>query len=106
MGDAAFHFVARIPHDAARRAHRCIIVTCLPAARRQPEQFEDPAQQRLNEVMDGRRHPITMSIIHIEIARRRGPRRGAFPHSVLPLRIPHRRSFEGLTSIRSTAARS
>jgi regulator of sirC expression with transglutaminase-like and TPR domain len=69
----------RIPGTMRRSARASMpsIVTCLAelgyAGNR--EQFEDPRNSCLNEVMDRKKgHPITMSIIYIEIARRAGVR--------------------------------
>jgi len=79
MGDAAFHFVARDPgHDAP-------IAGRIDAVNRylfgelgftgNREQYEDPRNSCLNEVMDRKKGiPITMALIYIEVARRAGLR--------------------------------
>ena len=79
MGDAAFHFVARDPgHDAPLGAridavNRYLFGQLGYAGNR--EQFDDPRNSCLNEVMDRKKGiPITMSIIYVEIARRAGVR--------------------------------
>ena len=79
MGDAAFHFVAKDPgHDAPLGAridavNRYLFGQLGYAGNR--EQFDDPRNSCLNEVMDRKKGiPITMSIIYVEIARRAGVR--------------------------------
>lgn len=79
MGDAAFHFVAKDPgHDgplAARidAVNRYLFGELGFAGNR--EQFDDPRNSCLNEVMDRRKGiPITMALIYIEVARRAGIR--------------------------------
>jgi regulator of sirC expression with transglutaminase-like and TPR domain len=79
MGDAAFHFVAEDPgHDgplAARidAVNRYLFGELGFAGNR--EQFDDPRNSCLNEVMDRKKGiPITMALIYIEVARRAGIR--------------------------------
>jgi regulator of sirC expression with transglutaminase-like and TPR domain len=79
MGDAAFHFVAKDPgHDAPLAAridaiNRYLFGTLGFAGNR--EQFDDPRNSCLNEVMDRKKGiPITMALIYIEVARRAGVR--------------------------------
>jgi regulator of sirC expression with transglutaminase-like and TPR domain len=79
MGDAAFHFVAKDPgHDgplAARidAVNRYLFGELGFAGNR--EQFDDPRNSCLNEVMDRKKGiPITMALIYIEVARRAGVR--------------------------------
>ena len=79
MGDAAFHFVARDPgHDAPLGAridavNRYLFGELGFAGNR--EQFEDPRNSCLNEVMDRKKGiPITMALVYIEVARRAGVR--------------------------------
>ena len=79
MGDAAFHFVAKDPgHDgplAARidAVNRYLFGQLGFAGNR--EQFDDPRNSCLNEVMDRKKGiPITMALIYIEVARRAGIR--------------------------------
>jgi len=79
MGDAAFHFVAKDPgHDgplAARidAVNRYLFGELGFAGNR--EQFDDPRNSCLNEVMDRKKGiPITMALIYIEVARRAGIR--------------------------------
>ncbi len=79
IGDAAFHFVARDPgHDAPLAAridavNRYLFGELGFAGNR--EQYDDPRNSCLNEVMDRRKGiPITMALIYIEVARRAGMR--------------------------------
>jgi regulator of sirC expression with transglutaminase-like and TPR domain len=79
MGDAAFHFVARDPgHDAPLAAridavNRYLFGEMGFAGNR--EQFDDPRNSCLNEVMDRKKGiPITIALIYIEVARRAGVR--------------------------------
>ncbi|MEJ7666452.1 MAG: transglutaminase-like domain-containing protein [Hymenobacter sp.] len=79
MGDDAFHFVAKDPgHDgplAARvdAVNRYLFGELGFAGNR--EQFDDPRNSCLNEVMDRKKGiPITMALIYIEVARRAGIR--------------------------------
>ena len=79
MGDAAFHFVAKDPgHDAPLAAridavNRYLFGELGFAGNR--EQFDDPRNSCLNEVMDRKKGiPITMALIYIEVARRAGIR--------------------------------
>jgi regulator of sirC expression with transglutaminase-like and TPR domain len=79
MGDAAFHFVAKDPgHDAPLGAridavNRYLFGELGFAGNR--EQFDDPRNSCLNEVMDRKKgSPITMSLVYIEVARRAGVR--------------------------------
>ena len=79
MGDAAFHFVARDPgHDGPLAAridalNRYLFGELGFAGNR--EQFDDPRNSCLNEVMDRKKGiPITMALIYIEVARRAGIR--------------------------------
>lgn len=79
MGDAAFHFVARDPgHDAPIAArvdavNRYLFGELGFAGNR--EQYDDPRNSCLNEVMDRKKgSPITMAVIYIEAARRAGLR--------------------------------
>ena len=79
MGDAAFHFVAKDPgHEgplAARidAVNRYLFGELGFAGNR--EQFDDPRNSCLNEVMDRKKGiPITMALIYIEVARRAGIR--------------------------------
>lgn len=79
MGDAAFHFVARDPgHDAPLPERIDAINRYLFGAlgfSGNREQFEDPRNSCLNEVMDRKKGiPITMALIYIEVARRAGVR--------------------------------
>jgi regulator of sirC expression with transglutaminase-like and TPR domain len=79
MGDAAFHFVAKDPgHDGPLAAridaiNRYLFGELGFAGNR--EQFDDPRNSCLNEVIDRRKGiPITMALIYIEVARRAGIR--------------------------------
>jgi regulator of sirC expression with transglutaminase-like and TPR domain len=79
MGDAAFHFVAGDPgHDAPLAAridavNRYLFGELGFAGNR--EQFDDPRNSCLNEVIDRRKGiPITMAIVYIEVSRRAGIR--------------------------------
>jgi regulator of sirC expression with transglutaminase-like and TPR domain len=79
MGEAAAHMVARDPgHDAPLGAridavNRYLFGELGFAGNR--EQFEDPRNSCLNEVMDRKKGiPITMALIYIEVARRAGLR--------------------------------
>jgi regulator of sirC expression with transglutaminase-like and TPR domain len=79
MGDAAFHFVAKDPGQDAPLAARIDAVNRYLfgeigfAGNR--EQFDDPRNSCLNEVMDRKKGiPITMAVIYIEVARRAGIR--------------------------------
>jgi regulator of sirC expression with transglutaminase-like and TPR domain len=79
MGDEAFHFVAKDPgHDAPLAAridaiNRYVFGELGFAGNR--DQFDDPRNSCLNEVMDRRKGiPITMALIYIEVARRAGVR--------------------------------
>jgi regulator of sirC expression with transglutaminase-like and TPR domain len=79
MGDAAFHFVAKDPgHEAPLAAridavNRYLFGELGFAGNR--EQFDDPRNSCLNEVMDRKKGiPITISLIYIEVARRAGVR--------------------------------
>ena len=79
MGDAAFHFVAKDPGQDAPLGARIDAVNRFLfgelgyAGNR--EQFDDPRNSCLNEVMDRKKgNPITMALIYIEVARRAGVR--------------------------------
>ncbi len=79
MGDAAFHFVATDPGQDAPLGARIDAVNRFLfgelgfAGNR--EQFDDPRNSCLNEVMDRKKGiPITMALIYIEVARRAGVR--------------------------------
>jgi len=79
MGDAAFHFVAKDPgHDAPIAAridavNRYLFGELGFSGNR--EQYDDPRNSCLNEVMDRRKGlPITMALVYIEVARRAGLR--------------------------------
>jgi regulator of sirC expression with transglutaminase-like and TPR domain len=79
MGDAAFHFVAKDPGQDAPLGARIDAVNRFLfgelgfAGNR--EQFDDPRNSCLNEVMDRKKGiPITMALIYIEVARRAGVR--------------------------------
>jgi regulator of sirC expression with transglutaminase-like and TPR domain len=79
MGDAAFHFVAKDPgHDGPLGAridavNRYLFGELGFTGNR--EQFDDPRNSCLNEVMDRKKGiPITMALIYIEVARRAGIR--------------------------------
>ncbi|MEO7157643.1 MAG: transglutaminase-like domain-containing protein [Vicinamibacterales bacterium] len=79
MGDAAFHFVAKDPGQDAPLAARIDAVNRFLfgelgfAGNR--EQFDDPRNSCLNEVMDRKKGiPITVALIYIEVARRAGVR--------------------------------
>jgi len=79
MGDAAFHFVAKDPGQDAPLGARIDAVNRYLfgelgfAGNR--EQFDDPRNSCLNEVMDRKKGiPITMALIYIEVARRAGVR--------------------------------
>jgi regulator of sirC expression with transglutaminase-like and TPR domain len=79
MGDAAFHFVAKDPgHDAPLEAridaiNRYLFGELGFSGNR--EQFDDPRNSCLNEVMDRKKGiPITMALVYIEVARRAGVR--------------------------------
>jgi regulator of sirC expression with transglutaminase-like and TPR domain len=79
MGDAAFHFVAADPgHEAPLAAridaiNRYLFGELGFAGNR--EQFDDPRNSCLNEVMNRRTGiAITMALIYIEVARRAGVR--------------------------------
>ncbi len=79
MGDAAFHFVAKDPGQDAPLGTRVDAVNRYLfgelgfAGNR--EQFDDPRNSCLNEVMDRKKGiPITMALIYIEVARRAGIR--------------------------------
>ena len=79
MGDAAFHFVARDPGQDAPLAARIDAVNRYLFGELgftgNREQFDDPRNSCLNEVMDRRKGiPITMALIYIEVARRAGIR--------------------------------
>lgn len=79
MGDAAFHFVAKDPGQDAPLAARIdgvnrYLFSELGFAGNR-EQFDDPRNSCLNEVMDRRKgNPITMALVYIEVARRAGIR--------------------------------
>ncbi|MEO7158050.1 MAG: transglutaminase-like domain-containing protein [Vicinamibacterales bacterium] len=79
MGDEAFHFVAKDPGHEAPLAARIDAVNRFLfgelgfAGNR--EQFDDPRNSCLNEVMDRKKGiPITMALIYTEVARRAGIR--------------------------------
>jgi regulator of sirC expression with transglutaminase-like and TPR domain len=79
MGEAAAHHVAKDPgHDAPLAARIDAINRYLFGElgfTGNREQFEDPRNSCLNEVMDRRKGiPITMALIYIEVARRAGLR--------------------------------
>lgn len=79
MGDAAFYFVAKDPgHDAPLGARIDAINRFLFSElgfTGNREQFDDPRNSCLNEVMDRKKGiPITMAVIYIEVARRAGVR--------------------------------
>ncbi len=79
MGDEAFHYVARDPgHDASLAARVDAVNRYLFGAQGfsgNHEQYEDPRNSCLNEVLDRRMGiPITMAVVYIEIARRAGVR--------------------------------
>lgn len=79
IGDAAFHFVAEDPgHDAPLAARIDAINRYLFGAlgfSGNREQFDDPRNSCLNEVIDRRKGiPITMALVYIEVARRAGIR--------------------------------
>jgi regulator of sirC expression with transglutaminase-like and TPR domain len=79
MGDAAFHFVAKDPGQDAPLAARVDAVNRYLfneiGFQGNREQYEDPRNSCLNEVMDRKKGiPITMALIYIEIARRAGVR--------------------------------
>jgi regulator of sirC expression with transglutaminase-like and TPR domain len=79
MGDAAFHRIAGDPgHDAPLAArvdalNRYLFTELAFAGNR--DQYEDPRNSCLNEVLDRRTGiPITLSLVYIEVARRAGLR--------------------------------
>jgi regulator of sirC expression with transglutaminase-like and TPR domain len=79
MGDAAFHFVAKDPGHDAPLAPRIDAVNRylfnLLGFMGNREQYDDPRNSCLNEVMDRKKGiPITMALVYIEIARRAGMR--------------------------------
>lgn len=79
MGDAAFHFVAKDPGHVAPLGARIDAVNRYLYGELgftgNREQFDDPRNSCLNEVMDRKQGiPITMALIYIEIARRAGLR--------------------------------
>jgi regulator of sirC expression with transglutaminase-like and TPR domain len=79
MGEAAAHHVAKDPgHDAPLAARIDAINRYLFGEQGftgNREQFEDPRNSCLNEVMDRKKGiPITMALIYIEVARRAGVR--------------------------------
>jgi regulator of sirC expression with transglutaminase-like and TPR domain len=79
MGEAAAHHVAKDPgHDAPLAARIDAINRYLFGElgfTGNREQFEDPRNSCLNEVMDRKKGiPITMALIYIEVARRAGLR--------------------------------
>ena len=79
MGDAAFHFVAKDPgHEAPLAPRIDAINRYLFGAlgfTGNRDQFDDPRNSCLNEVMDRKKGiAITMAIVYIEIARRAGVR--------------------------------
>jgi regulator of sirC expression with transglutaminase-like and TPR domain len=79
MGDAAFHFVAKDPGQDAPLAPRIDAVNRylynLLGFMGNREQYDDPRNSCLNEVMDRKKGiPITMALVYIEIARRAGMR--------------------------------
>lgn len=79
MGDAAAHVVAKDPgHDAPLAARIDAINRYLfdgLGFTGNREQFDDPRNSCLNEVMDRKKGiPITMALIYIEVARRAGVR--------------------------------
>jgi regulator of sirC expression with transglutaminase-like and TPR domain len=79
MGDAAFHFVARDPGQDAPLGARIDAVNRFLFGELgfvgNREQFDDPRNSCLNEVMDRKKGiPITMALIYIEVARRAGVR--------------------------------
>jgi regulator of sirC expression with transglutaminase-like and TPR domain len=79
MGDAAFHRITREPgHDAPLAARvdalNAYLFTELGFFGNR-EQYEDPRNSCLNEVLDRRTGiPISLSLIYIEVARRAGLR--------------------------------
>jgi regulator of sirC expression with transglutaminase-like and TPR domain len=79
MGDAAFHFVAKDPGQDAPLGARIDAVNRYLFGELgfvgNREQFDDPRNSCLNEVMDRKKGiPITMALIYIEVARRAGVR--------------------------------
>ena len=79
MGDAAFHFVAKDPGQDAPLGARIDAVNRFLFGELgfvgNREQFDDPRNSCLNEVMDRKKGiPITMALIYIEVARRAGVR--------------------------------
>jgi regulator of sirC expression with transglutaminase-like and TPR domain len=79
MGDAAFHFVAKDPGQDAPLAPRIDAINRylfnLLGFMGNREQYDDPRNSCLNEVMDRKKGiPITMALVYIEIARRAGMR--------------------------------
>ena len=79
IGDAAFHFVAKDPGQDAPLAARIDAVNRYMFGELgfvgNREQYEDPRNSCLNEVMDRKKGmPITMAVVYIEIARRAGVR--------------------------------
>jgi regulator of sirC expression with transglutaminase-like and TPR domain len=79
MGDAAFHFVAKDPGQDAPLGARIDAVNRFLFGELgyvgNREQFDDPRNSCLNEVMDRKKgNPITMALIYIEVARRAGVR--------------------------------
>jgi regulator of sirC expression with transglutaminase-like and TPR domain len=79
MGDAAFRFVERDPgHDAPLAVRVDAVNRYLFGElgfQGNREQYDDPRNSCLNEVMDRRKGiPITMALVYIEVARRAGVR--------------------------------
>jgi regulator of sirC expression with transglutaminase-like and TPR domain len=79
MGEAAFHFVAKDPGQDAPLGGRIDAVNRYLFGELgfvgNREQFDDPRNSCLNEVMDRKKGiPITMALIYIEVARRAGVR--------------------------------
>jgi len=102
MGDAAFHFVTQDPgHDAPIAAridavNRYLFGELGFTGNR--EQYEDPRNSCLNEVMDRRKGiPITMALVYIEVARRAGLRAEGinFPGHFLVRVLPDLHSGNG-----------
>ena len=102
MGDAAFHFVTKDP------GHEAPIAARIDAVNRylfgelgfsgNREQYEDPRNSCLNEVMDRRKGiPITMALVYIEVARRAGLRAEGinFPGHFLVRVLPDLHSGNG-----------
>lgn len=79
IGDAAFHFVAKDPGQDAPLVARIDAVNRYVFGELgftgNREQYEDPRNSCLNEVMDRKTGiPITMALVYIEVARRAGVR--------------------------------